>query len=98
MFSTCTAAQYQLPHTLRRELYFQIFIWAGISPDILSEILFKTAKEETNILHMRKQWLRSAWLISPFAFAARIVQFLFFLNPKFPASVDVLCLYSLVYV
>ena len=35
-------------------------------------------------------------LISIFVFAIRIVQFLFFLNPKFPTSSYLLCLYSLV--
>ena len=35
----------------------------------------------------------SAKLISAFVFATRIVQFLFFLNPKFPASIHLLCLY-----
>ena len=35
-------------------------------------------------------------LISTFVFTTRIVQFLFFLNPKFPASGHLLCLYSLV--
>ena len=29
-----------------------------------------------------------------FVFATQIVQFLFFLNPKFPVSSHVLCLYS----
>ena len=39
--------------------------------------------------------LRStAILISAFIFASRIVQFLYFLNPKFPASNDLLLLYS----
>ena len=35
-------------------------------------------------------------LISAFVFATRIVQFLFYLNPKFQASSSFLCLYSLV--
>ena len=29
-------------------------------------------------------------------FAARIVQFLYFINPRFPASGSLLCMYSLV--
>ena len=37
-------------------------------------------------------------LISAFVFATRIVQFLFYLNPKFQASSSFLCLYSLVFV
>ena len=35
-----------------------------------------------------------AKLISVFVFATRIVQFLYFLNPKFPVSSHRLCLYS----
>ena len=38
----------------------------------------------------------TAKLISAFVFTTRIVQFLFFLNPKFQASSPLLCLYSLV--
>ena len=38
----------------------------------------------------------TAKLISAFVFATRIVQFLFFLNPKFPFSSHFLCLYRLV--
>ena len=36
----------------------------------------------------------TAKLISAFVFATRIVQFLYFLNPKFTASNHLLCLYS----
>ena len=35
----------------------------------------------------------TAKLISAFVFATRIVQFLFYLNPKFQASSSFLCLY-----
>ena len=49
------------------------------------------------ILHMRKQRQISfevtAKLISAFVFAKRIVHFLYFLNPKFQASSQLLCLY-----
>ena len=46
---------------------------------------------------MRKQRRISASrLISVFVFATRIVQFLFYLNPKFQASSSFLCLYRLV--
>ena len=38
----------------------------------------------------------TAKLISAFVFATRIVQFLFYLNPKFQASSSFLCLYRLV--
>ena len=37
-------------------------------------------------------------LISAFVFATRIVQFLYYLNPIFPASSHLLCLYRSVYV
>ena len=40
----------------------------------------------------------TAKLISAFVFATRIVQFLYFLNPKFPVSSHLLCLYRLVFV
>ena len=40
----------------------------------------------------------TAKLISAFVFATRIVQFLFYLNPKFQASSSFLCLYRPVYV
>ena len=40
----------------------------------------------------------TAKLISAFVFATRIVQFLFYLNPKFQASSTFLCLYRPVYV
>ena len=40
----------------------------------------------------KKQRRRSAKLISAFVFATRIVQFLFYLNPKFQASSSFLCL------
>ena len=36
----------------------------------------------------------AAKLISTFVFATRIVQFLYFLNTKFPVSSHLLCLYS----
>ena len=39
---------------------------------------------------------READLISAFVFTTRIVQFLFFLNPKFQVSSHLLCLYRLV--
>ena len=37
-------------------------------------------------------------LISAFVFAAQTVQFFYFLNPKFPASIHLQCLYISVYV
>ena len=58
---------------------------------------FEPPHEKTNNLHMPKLRRRSAVtakLISAFVFATRIVQFLYFLNPKFPASSHLLCLYS----
>ena len=38
----------------------------------------------------------TAKLISAFVFATRIVQFLFYINPKFQVSISFLCLYRLV--
>ena len=38
----------------------------------------------------------TAKLISAFVFATRIVHFMCFLNPKFSASSNLLCLYSLI--
>ena len=40
------------------------------------------------------QFSVNAKLISAFVFATRIVQFLFYLNPKFQASSSFLCLYK----
>ena len=61
---------------------------------------FEPCHEKTNNLHMRNKRHRSASfavtakLISAFVFATQIVQFLYFLNPKFQASGHLLCLYS----
>ena len=60
-------------------------------------LIFELPHEKTNNLHMQKQRHRSASrspLISAFVFTTRIVQFLYFLNPKFPVSSRLLCLYS----
>ena len=47
-----------------------------------------------NLSHlMGKPTICTAKLISAFVFATRIVQFLFYLNPKFQASSSSLCLY-----
>ena len=56
--------------------------------------------EKTVFLHMRKQRRRSAaqLLISAFVFAIRIVQSLFYLNPKFQASSHLLWQYSPIFV
>ena len=66
--------------------------------DSFTGSLFEPPHGKTNNLHMRKQRRRSASrktakLISAFVFAPRIVQFLFYLNPKFQASSSFLCLY-----
>ena len=57
--------------------------------------------EKTNNLHMRKTKALisfavhvTAKLISAFVFATLIIQFLYFLNPKFPVSSQLLCLCS----
>ena len=54
--------------------------------------------EKTGFLHMNKTktQISFAKLISAFVFATRIVQSLYFLNPKFQASRHLLWLYSLV--
>ena len=49
---------------------------------------FEPPHGKNNNLHRRKQILGTI-----FVFAARIVQFLFYLNPKFQASSSFLCLY-----
>ena len=60
-------------------------------------IPFKLCDEKTNILDMGKQRRRSSsQLNSAFVFTTCIVQFLYFLNPKFQASNHLLSLYSLV--
>ena len=62
---------------------------------IFSKKKKEPCREKTNILHIRKQGGRSAAkLISAFVFATPTVQFLYFLNPKYPASIHLLCLYS----
>ena len=43
---------------------------------------------------MRKRFEVTAKLINAFVFSTRIVQFLFFLKPKFQVSSHLLCLYS----
>ena len=52
--------------------------------------------EKTNIFICENQDAITAKLISAFVFAQPIVQYLFFLNPKFQASSHLLSLYSLV--
>ena len=54
----------------------------------LKGITNEPPREKTNNLHRRKQKL-----ISAFVFATRIVQFLFYLNPKFQASSSFMSLY-----
>ena len=62
---------------------------------------FEPPHGKTDNLRMRKtktqiSFAVTAKLISVFVFATRIVQFLFYLNPKFQASSSFLCLYRLV--
>ena len=56
--------------------------------------------EKTNNLHMQNKGadqLRSNYEADhAFVFATWIVQFLYFLNPKFPVSSHLQCLYSLI--
>ena len=46
-------------------------------------------------ISLRISFAVTAKLISAFVFATRLVQFLYFLDPKFPVSSHLLCLYSL---
>ena len=54
--------------------------------------------DKTNNLHMPRKtkaqigFVETAKLISAFAFVTRMVQFLYFLNPKFPVCSHLLCL------
>ena len=61
-------------------------------------IIIEPPHEITNNLQMRNQkqisFAVTAKLINAFVFTTEIVQFLYFLNPKFPASNHLLCLYS----
>ena len=65
----------------------------------LEKLKIKPTHEKTNSLHMRKTKTQISFavtLISTFVFPTWIVQFIYFLNPKFPAFSYLLCLYSLV--
>ena len=65
-----------------------------MQPTKLIVCLYEPHREKTGFLPMRKQRRRSAaQLISAFVFTSQIVQFLFFLNPKFQASSLFLRLY-----
>ena len=68
---------------------------------VLNRDIFEPRREKTGFLHMRKtktqiSFAVTAKLIRAFVFATRIVQSLYFLNPKFQASSYLLLLYSLV--
>ena len=66
-------------------------------PDKLNSHTFEPPHEKTNNMHIQNQRRRSAQnakLISAFVFATRRLQFLYFLNPKFSVSIQLLCLYS----
>ena len=81
-------------HTQRR---LKIFLPINVKmPTIVGILTFEPPHGKTNNLHWRKQRRRSvtAKLISAFVFATWIMQFLFYLNPKFPVSIHLLCLYS----
>ena len=57
--------------------------------------LYEPCHEKTRFVHMRKQaQIITAKLISTFVFTIQVVQFLFFLYPKFHASSHLLRLYS----
>ena len=66
---------------------------------LLLELLFEPRYEKTGFLHMRKtktqiSFAVTAKLINDFVFATRLLQPLYFLNPKFQASSHPLWLYS----
>ena len=66
-----------------------------VLPLLIQERLYEPRCEKTGFLHMRKQRRTSAaQLISAFVFAIRIVQSLYYLNPKFQDSSHLLWLYS----
>ena len=79
--------------------YFIVKLCPKFNQAELSSSLYEPGLEKTNISYMQKQkriiisFTVIAKLISAF-FAIRIVQFLYFLNPKFPSSNHLLCLYS----
>ena len=63
--------------------------------------LYEPRYEKTRFLHMQKTKMQiscaaTAQLISAFVFTIRIVQSLYYLNPKFQASSHLMWLYSLV--
>ena len=64
--------------------------------------LIEPRRKKTGLLHMRKQtqisFAVTAKVISAFVFATRIVQSIYFLNPKIQASIHLLGLYSPVFV
>ena len=69
------------------------------SNEIKQILLYEPRYEKTGILHMRKiktqiSFAITAKLISTFVFATRIVQSVYFLNPKFQAFSHLLWLYS----
>ena len=62
-------------------------------------LIFEPRSEKTGFLHMRNTKAQISFtvtvkLISAFVFTTRIVQSLYFLNPKFQASSHLLWLYS----
>ena len=74
-----------------------IFTFLNCYKYLETVFLIEPRYEKTGFLHVRKQRRRSAStakLISAFVFATRIVQSLFFLNPKFQASSHLLWLHS----
>ena len=75
------------------EWVFKIFDFHNVFqfPPLILTAKVEPLHGKTNNLHRQKQRHRSASqvtakLINAFVFATQIVQFLYFLNPKFPAS------------
>ena len=73
--------------------YFILFSVSYLTSVLVSET-YEPPQEKTNNLHiceknMQISFAVTAKLISAFVYATQIVHFLFFLNPKFQASVTV---------
>ena len=102
----CRLHFYEISTKLGAVIYFSHPQWAvakiknRMTRNIKKEtdVHFEPPHGKTNNLHRRKtkaqiSFAVTAKLISAFVFATRIVQFLFYLNPKFQASSSFLCLY-----
>ena len=78
-----TSCQFRDKHTVGGIVFYKHAFLVHHNIDLICK--YEPHREKTGFLPMRKQRRRSASakLISAFVFATRIVQFLFYLNPKF---------------